>query len=412
MRTREVVIVGIVLSARASGGDDVCFVRLGDLPGGSFASSAVGISADGRTVVGSSDSSSGYEAFVWRDGAMLGLGDLPEPPFYSDAVAVSADGRLIVGTGVGTSVRNPVLWTDGMISALPLPADWRGGADDVSEDGTIVLGSGRPSDSTTGIEFPNLWVNGVYVLIPTPPGIVAFAGSALSGDGSTVVGQAVTTTGRLRAFRWNGQMELLNGFKTATSSNATAVSRDGSVVVGNSFLTSQGEFRPVFWRGTTMTPIDPAGATGAESAYACSSDGRVIVGGGGIFAQAFVWTELEGARPVAEVLLNDFGIDIGPWQYFWDALAVSADGCTIIGSGVNPEGAAEGWLARIRHRCTHTDVNVDRATDLVDLALLLVHFGECDSDPSFLRAADIDRNGCVDLPDLAELLSEFGTACL
>jgi probable HAF family extracellular repeat protein len=40
-------------------------VGLGDLPGGSFSSVAVGVSSDGSVVVGVGNSASGNEAFRW-----------------------------------------------------------------------------------------------------------------------------------------------------------------------------------------------------------------------------------------------------------------------------------------------------------------------------------------------------------
>jgi probable HAF family extracellular repeat protein len=75
------------------------FQSLGYLPGGTFlSSSAYAVSADGTTVVGTSQSSNGLEAFRWtaRSG-MIGLGDLPGGGFRSVAYGVSADGSVIVG---------------------------------------------------------------------------------------------------------------------------------------------------------------------------------------------------------------------------------------------------------------------------------------------------------------------------
>ena len=50
----------------------------GDLVGGIFASSALGVSATGLVVVGESESTSGTQAFRWTSGGgIVGLGDLP-----------------------------------------------------------------------------------------------------------------------------------------------------------------------------------------------------------------------------------------------------------------------------------------------------------------------------------------------
>jgi len=56
----------------------ISFMPLGDLAGGDFASDALGVSADGSVVVGSSSSALGFsEPFRWTsEGGMVGLGDL------------------------------------------------------------------------------------------------------------------------------------------------------------------------------------------------------------------------------------------------------------------------------------------------------------------------------------------------
>ena len=73
-------------------------VGLGDLSGGDFYSSACGVSADGSTVVGQSNSASGYEAFHWTSASgMVGLGYPSGGWFNSSALSVSADGSTIVG---------------------------------------------------------------------------------------------------------------------------------------------------------------------------------------------------------------------------------------------------------------------------------------------------------------------------
>lgn len=72
-------------------------VGLGDLAGGAFGSSAVAVSADGATVVGHGTSATGDEAFRWtsREG-MVGLG-IPAGSTRSHALGVSGDGRVVVG---------------------------------------------------------------------------------------------------------------------------------------------------------------------------------------------------------------------------------------------------------------------------------------------------------------------------
>jgi len=54
------------------------------------------------------------------------------------------------------------------------------------------------------------------------------------------------------------------------------------------------------------------------------------------------------------------------------------------------------------------DLDRDGDVDIVDLARLLGAYGACVGEPAFLPAADIDQNGCVDLGDLSRLLAAYG----
>lgn len=54
------------------------------------------------------------------------------------------------------------------------------------------------------------------------------------------------------------------------------------------------------------------------------------------------------------------------------------------------------------------DLDGDGDVDLADLSQLLSAFGTCESDAMFDAAADIDGDGCVALADLSALLKDFG----
>lgn len=53
------------------------------------------------------------------------------------------------------------------------------------------------------------------------------------------------------------------------------------------------------------------------------------------------------------------------------------------------------------------DLDGDEDTDLSDLALLLAAYGSCTGDGNYNPAADLDNSGCVNLADLAALLSDY-----
>jgi uncharacterized membrane protein len=103
-------------------------VGLGDLPGGSFNSHALGASSDGSVVVGYGNSDSGYEAFIWNatDGIRnlrdvlvndFGLGPQLTGWTLLDARGISSDGLTIVGNGL-----NPSGDTEAWIATMPEPA--------------------------------------------------------------------------------------------------------------------------------------------------------------------------------------------------------------------------------------------------------------------------------------------------
>jgi hypothetical protein len=60
---------------------------------------------------------------------------------------------------------------------------------------------------------------------------------------------------------------------------------------------------------------------------------------------AFIWTESFGMRALSEVL-EQSGIDLTGWTLV-SANSISADGSTIVGYGINPNGATEGFRALV-----------------------------------------------------------------
>ncbi|MGZ4982731.1 MAG: putative Ig domain-containing protein, partial [Chthoniobacterales bacterium] len=86
-------------------------VGLGWLPGGRLFSQAYGISADGSTIVGTSDSTAGTQAMRYTAaGGMTGLG-LPAGANYGRAVAASSNGSVIVGYNTINGNDHAFRWT-------------------------------------------------------------------------------------------------------------------------------------------------------------------------------------------------------------------------------------------------------------------------------------------------------------
>ncbi len=317
---------------------------LGLLPGGiPGASSANGVSWDGGTVVGRSTSDLPFtysEAFRWNSNAgMTGLGNLIETS-TTVANATSRGGRVIVGSnefaGPGPLglVRSAFRWTrsEGMTDLGSLVPGSAAVANDVSRDGNTIAGtSASPADPNNPFILPGrshepfVWTeaNGMTGLghlpyIPTdiPRAYFDTTGTAISGDGSAVVGTSrmVSLDGpfelRHRAFRWTeadgmldlGELPFVNPL--LVDYDAVDVSDQGRKVVGN--------------------------ATLGDAPHGVSIP--------------FLWTEDAGMKLLDAVLIDEFGLldDLAGWN-LGSVAAISDDGLTIVGTGFNPDGEQEAW---------------------------------------------------------------------
>lgn len=122
------------------------------LPGGASILGTA-ISADGKIVVGQSESAQGMQAFEWDTGTTSGLGDLPGGAFESQALSLSMDGTFVVGWGTSVNGKEAMIWDsiNGMRSLQNVLADSYGVDTEgwtlsevvrVSSDGMILVGHG------------------------------------------------------------------------------------------------------------------------------------------------------------------------------------------------------------------------------------------------------------------------------
>jgi len=395
------------------------FTGLGDLPGGSVASSALAISGDGSTVVGSSSSALsgefGEEAFVWTlTTGMVGLGDLPGGhrwlPFSSWASGVSEDGSIVVGTGMsefqpGDGGEEAFRWTErrGMVGLRPaVGSAFVSGCTGVSDDGAVMVGW---RCCNPNYEAFRLTADGELVVLGALGGpTMAIGATAISADGSTIVGYSgspnsypPSTTGE--PFRWTeGEGVVGLGFLPGglPIGEAYGVSADGQVVVGRS-NSAQGAEHAFLWTSVTgMIGLGdlPGGAFGSV-AYGVSADGSRVVGVGrtALGDEAFLWEQGIGMQRLQDVLAERLGLDLDGWTLQF-ATAITPDGRVVTGWGVNPSGDREAWVARLG---LLGDLNADGIIDGADLGLLL---GAWNGD----GPADLNGDGVVDGADLGVLL--------
>lgn len=350
-----VAFVALVLVSLVSPLPAATFTRLGDLPGGSFDSDALGISATGGVVVGDSSSTKGFEAMRWTlSGGMVGLGSLPGGlSFDSLAEAVSADGSVVVGRSQGTApVETAFRWSaaTGMVDLGKL-AGGTGNAValGVSNLGAVVVGN---SDSTLGIQaFMWTSASGMVGMGDLPGGTFFSSANGVSSNGQVIVGVSRSASGG-EAFRWTaatGMVGLGDLPGIIFSSSALAASADGSVIVGfGTDLANKTE--AIRWTAATgMVGLgDLPGGSFFSVANAVSGDGLTVVGRSNIGPTnlddaAFIWDQAHGMRNLQTILTSDFGINLTGWK-LTSATGVSADGMQITGIGTNPQGGHESWF--------------------------------------------------------------------
>jgi len=371
------------------------FTPLGDLPGGDFYSQAFAVSADGTTVVGWSRGSDpgipfqvSHEAFRWTQAdGMVGLGDVDSAFVYSRGVAVSADGQIIVGSAsLGAGDRDIVAfrWTPTTGIASLINPDGQTApmrAFGMSSDGSTVVGVFNPiTGGTTGARWTAS--EGVVPIgsLPNSLGFPDAFATGASATGSAISGQSlgafVQPTFWSPAAGLVGLGDVPGGIEYALGWN---ISADGSTVVGGArtlFGPTSSRDEAFLWREPTgFVTLDPRhGQDFGSFAQATSADGSVVVGTSD--PGAFIWDAAHGMRLIADVLTNDFHLDMTGWSLA-SADSVSADGTVIVGSGFNPNGDQEAWIISLPLTAGVPVIPTTSSWGLCVAMLLLLCVGTC-----------------------------------
>lgn len=346
------------------------FAGIGDLPGGDTKSWANDVSADGSIIVGGSTGPTGRQAVRWQDGL---LESLPVTPEYAGRVTVaksiSPDGTVIVGRASDNAAAHDALrWEGANVSFLgrfPDHVDAPNWANAASEGGGIIVGW------EMGEAFVWHEGNAVPSRLGTWPGGGSYTVSNdISPDGHVIVGAGgsdkPSEAFNFKAFIMrDGNTTVLdvlgiaNNDVNEASSFANAITPDGKVVVGASSYAGadeRHEYQPFRWKDGEMTGLGfPSGHSDGE-ARDVSADGAIVVGYSqpdgattASEARAFIWTEAAGMRNLKKVLETEHGLDLAGWT-LTTAAAISHDGAVIVGDGISPSGANEGWRAVLGSR--------------------------------------------------------------
>ncbi len=261
----------------------------------------------------------------------------------------------------------PMVWHDGIGTELSLlPGDEGGQARRVSRDGDVIVGdSCRPDPDHEGWADCRLvrWRDGgspEHLGRLLPEGFEIYA-AGVSDDGSTISGTENAWISsddgnqiKKYAFRWTdaGGMEWLGSLEGGgDEAFALGMSNDGRVVVGWSSSSHGSEA----FRWTPDFGMESLGVGRSECssrANDVSGDGRIAVGHSGCGGRvgATLWSDDLGTIRVKKLLRRTLSAtrweSVRGWRLYRVHL-ISDDGTVLFGSGRNPHGKREQWMARI-----------------------------------------------------------------
>ena len=312
--------------------------------------------SDNGVVAGTSDALGGYFTWTASGGAVNIGGVLPEG--YGGQASISNDGTRVGGTNINTATGRGEMayyditsasWTNlggiGSSSDNSTSSGWG-----ISGDGQHMVGLGWIN---AGTAHAIQWSAGTGTVdMGSTVTDRSTRANAVSDNGSVVVGWQDDDFGFRQGAVW------VNGVQTTISDNdgnpmgeASSVSGDGQWVTG---ITSNDRS----WRYNTVSEdfeyLDPIGSGyffPTALGTGISDDGSIIVGqvrdfGPPVFGNGFIWQE-----GVGTMSLNDYfdsmGVDYEDGFVFSAPFAVSGDGDTFAGWGLDGNGALSGWVVTV-----------------------------------------------------------------
>jgi hypothetical protein len=312
------------------------------------------VSADGSIIVGSNDSRSSAVpaiAFMWQNQT----GPIPIPglsELWPQTIArgVSSVGPTIVGdltradyTGAGFR------WspsTGAQLLAGPTGSTVGTYACAITPDGAAIIGSCDRHCTRWRATGPQE--------LPQPPGSASGLGIAVTPDGSIVVGDLSIGGGTWLATLWQpgSDPQQLGAFSSWPETNANAITSSGDAIVGEA-INSSGWSAAFRWTSSLgMEFIGFVRPTDVDASLTgITADGRAAVGYSapnfGLEShRAAIWREGRGFQYLSDVLVSEYGVDLGTWTLHF-AYAITPDGSVIIGNGSRDGTTIEGWLIRL-----------------------------------------------------------------
>lgn len=294
---------------------------------------------------------SNFVASQWTPGVGVEqLGDFPNTSQRSEAAAVSDDGSIVVGTGSfgPNEIRVATMWRNGEVINLDpepprdvgsssFPFEFASAAFDVSGDGTVVVGQRTTASGRTSSQAFR-WENGQFQTLNESE--TFGRANAVSADGSVVVGVSGTQPFRWEAGSFTGLPTTSQSCCELSRGEAIGVSDDGGVIVGQ-VLGSSGPEAARWVDGQLSSLGDLPGGDVQSIANAVSRNGDIVVGTGRIEDgdRAFYWDAVGGMRSLDDFLEQELQINTD-WILV-QANGMTADGTRITGWATRPDSGTE-----------------------------------------------------------------------
>ncbi len=324
------------------------FIPLGHLTGGDF-SQATSVSDDGRFVGGNGVDASGNLVPVIWDGTTPTV--LAVPAGFDGAYlnAISGDGQHAVALGLGPGGFQGIRWdATGTPTVLPTNPMSFSSFNAINYDGTVA--GGFVNQSFMGGSDAVIWTaaNGLQNIGVMPGGNEA-SFTDVTNDGSRFVGYGHDPVRRPIAWdAGNGFQILVSAAGSNGAGIAIDIAADGSAIAGA--LEFDNIPRPVFWDSTgTANVLGLWSGYAAGEAIGVANGASIVVGNwredefaDELRSLAFIWDAEHGSRPLQDVLLLDYGIQLDGWTLN-TVSHITPDGLTIVGAGLNPMGELEAF---------------------------------------------------------------------
>ncbi len=312
-----------------------------------LSNSTMSLSADG-VIVGSGAFSPNFYTEAIRytisNGAVSRLGHLPGDQYYSEATAVSADGHVIIGQSEDDGFRYTA--TEGMVSlgAGNIPSA-------LSADGSVITGSDSEGKGFRYTSQEGMTSLGFF----SPSAVSAdgnvIAGNSDSEAARYTDSEGVVDLGFIQHLNAPDFAQI--DFDVASSySSVSDISEDGDVIVGSSntyafkdtpftnFSVNISEaFRYSDSEGMVGLGFLPAidGSFSYSNATSVSADGRIIVGNSN--GEIFIWDAESNVMKSFEQQLIASGMNPMDWELY--NAFILKDGSAILGAGIHNNNYSE-----------------------------------------------------------------------